>query len=1824
MESIIYEDEKVTEKVFEGDILFDNKKSKLNQSIFNQMKKAGINVENKSEYHIEYEKANEDNISHYVVNRTYIKKIPYKVSRKEIYSGTWTIDDLHSSPLEQRHKIFEMMKSDGVNVPKEEEIEIGYDKINKEDATANFTVYRVKKERVREAFKISDQLDHNEKIQKIYEELVSLREKVSSSNDPDEITRLSSRIAEVSDVLDNLVNESRRDDYIPFEKTLEEIDSEMESIQNDVTNHMKEYLDSYERIKQLIGDQTEELRNVMNPDEFDKKLQELIQEKMAENEESLSVRSQIDNEVQELKKLKRKRDRVKRDYETAVELGLSASEYKEITDNFRSRKLVNAIIEKKGLGDIISIPYKERTPEQKRIVKAIRKEILNELIEAKKENEEKSVLNLVEALYGIEAEAHLIGKQRILIVKPKALENIRSNASKMPEKIKVVEKVDVTYKPGDAPQDMKEVMERRKGLTEMITFFRDSNYPEKIFVRENVFDRFNIFEVGERVFVDGALCYEVDPKDAEDILNNQKNDYSPYIVEFVDTHIKQYESVMPYSENVMDYQEKIMPYEEKENVIEHEEVMPYSERVMPYYEKEKVMSYTENAMPYSERVMPYEGRVRDNKEEAKEEVVADNNEYIPGTNFKMPRVREVNETDEEYIKYLKNYYDKIFGNKEVKDNTSNEVVMPYEDRKPLTERYSIYVDQENPENFYARRYVFERFNIEPIGDGVRVAGALCYPIDIIDVEAIEANANNDYSPYVVERMPIRLVHKKVEVDRVNIFKDTEDNKFYTYKKVFEEYGIKPASDNVLLDGEEGYEIASKDVERLVASQYNEIHPYEIEFNNITLPKEKVEEMMFTDPNALVEGDWVIDPTLNMDERKQLLKEMLYNSEIKLPNEDELDIHFEDRGIDQETGGMNSHYVIYQKEKEEVKEDISNDVVEDNTSDIPVFEEHVDTSIPVVEENNISEEEKVIDKIAIFKDTEDGKFYAYKPVFERFDIEPASDEVKVNGVASYRVNPEDVIDIMNNQNNDYSPYSVEVSNADIEKVVEEVNETTPVTVPDTVPVVEEEVEPITVVEPVTVPETEPVTEPVTVPETIPVVEEAEPETVPNTEPITVPETEPVTVPETEPVTVPEEDIPTEEEAEDKVVAPVAIDDKEEEEPKKQKTEKITLFRDLNDNNQVYAPYDVLDRFGIKTLAIPTMIQGMPCHKISNDTNQIINSIAKMNKGPKLKINYIDVQIKDLGNVVVKPHVEDILDKVTTNLDIRAKDVKRYKSSNLQIAKGFKEELHSGNFAYNIVHIVPAIIRAGVGFYRKLSGRLLSSPRAIDAMRTIEERLGKLNSDELDVLFDEYKGSQLKTDMNNQINPLILDRLKQYGMGRVTKLNEIIKNDYVALFTLLGQIKALEEKIKKTGKDTGSLENKRKELMKEASIHVRSIIDNRKKADNLLSGGVHGVEEDFKAVGTKLNYVGLRFAKTNDFDNDLQHQLGLLGRRLNTALATNDDQAIVQNFMGLESCYYKNTEIRGSLAGKRSVGSKYYSPVAEEFDYRDDPFIRDLFTTIAVTSAAVSAINAIRIHQIEGKRIASEQEAQANTVNAQNNAAMYYTNKVGEDIAGKQEAFQNGIEAQIKQDVLTNAGVRERASLDTTNWTFNNAYRAADAAGHAAYNQFNIDVTNQINAVTADYTQGIITQAEALSRMAEISNGAHVTLNNVIQSSLDILKPYAATHPQFDLTAVEQSMEYLVAHPTAIADMNQAIVETSYLADSLQGLQAMPMVALSSLPSDMESTIICAASALLLASNVSNTMLKAQEKKGTYGNDITEMMDDYLSGGDIKDADKINIK
>ena len=202
--------------------------------------------------------------------------------------------------------------------------------------------------------------------------------------------------------------------------------------------------------------------------------------------------------------------------------------------------------------------------------------------------------------------------------------------------------------------------------------------------------------------------------------------------------------------------------------------------------------------------------------------------------------------------------------------------------------------------------------------------------------------------------------------------------------------------------------------------------------------------------------------------------------------------------------------------------------------------------------------------------------------------------------------------------------------------------------------------------------------------------------------------------------------------------------------------------------------------------------------------------------------------------------------------------------------------------------------------------------------VEKRLDNLEVEKLEVLFNEYKGYQLKVDMNNQINALILERLKKYIDSMIEVLNQSIKHSYANLFVILDQVKELEKKENKTPQD---IEN-RNALMKQAAYFVRNILESRKAADNYISSGIEGISQEYEEVSKKYPYVGLSFATSKDFDNKLQKELAEYGKGLNKGLEENNYDAIVNNFVQLETCYHNNTKISKSIFGNRSTGKKHH--------------------------------------------------------------------------------------------------------------------------------------------------------------------------------------------------------------------------------------------------------------------------------------------------------------
>ena len=73
------------------------------------------------------------------------------------------------------------------------------------------------------------------------------------------------------------------------------------------------------------------------------------------------------------------------------------------------------------------------------------------------------------------------------------------------------------------------------------------------------------------------------------------------------------------------------------------------------------------------------------------------------------------------------------------------------------EKVTLYQDTNQ---IYARKYLLNRFQLTPVGSEVIIKGLLCYPISMEDVNFIEQNQYNNYSPYILTIENVELENKK--------------------------------------------------------------------------------------------------------------------------------------------------------------------------------------------------------------------------------------------------------------------------------------------------------------------------------------------------------------------------------------------------------------------------------------------------------------------------------------------------------------------------------------------------------------------------------------------------------------------------------------------------------------------------------------------------------------------------------------------------------------------------------------------------------------------------------------------------------------------------------------------------------------------------------------------------------------------------------------------------------------------------------------------------------------------------------------------------------
>lgn len=595
------------------------------------------------------------------------------------------------------------------------------------------------------------------------------------------------------------------------------------------------------------------------------------------------------------------------------------------------------------------------------------------------------------------------------------------------------------------------------------------------------------------------------------------------------------------------------------------------------------------------------------------------------------------------------------------------------------------------------------------------------------------------------------------------------------------------------------------------------------------------------------------------------------------------------------------------------------------------------------------------------------------------------------------------------------------------------------------------------------------------------------------------------------------------------------------------------------------------------------------------------------------------------------LSDVLkDKDGKPLEINKKTGKRLKAANIKVGQSFMADLKMGNKLYTIVRSLPSILRmpfkAG---YKLISKIALKFTGQEDIGKIIRKNLESLPPEDKEVILQEYKAGrivELKDQGFAPLNDAILDTIVRPDTEKkVTEINKRISTNYQTLFATYRTVQQYDKQladpnISQEEKDRITIA--RQEALKGSAALVKETREIRNEGDALYSNGLQGFSSDVKAAESKMNLQGLRFAKDYGFDEKqaaILDSLGKLDTAEKTACAAGKDEEALEAFIGMETLKSKETEIKKGLMGERSVGRLQYSPLVGELDYRDDPFVKDLFTSISIVGSSIAAVNAIRTHMVETPKAVDAHNQHVQDVNAANQASMDRAHQIGQDISAKRGDFAEGMQAQAYQDINNIGNTHERMNLDNSalehgDWALSSdTYQQGDDLWHEITQNTYDQAHSQLTDIGSQYATGALTQAEALQKISEVSSQTQQQFNDLVAQALPIFNQYAPSHPQFTLDGLGSALEYIAQHPDAIDKMNQGMVDVTNLGDELAGLTVEQVQALQGMPSDMATTLLGSASAVVLASKVASAMDNqySPRKSNKYGNELTEMVSDFVA-------------
>lgn len=191
-----------------------------------------------------------------------------------------------------------------------------------------------------------------------------------------------------------------------------------------------------------------------------------------------------------------------------------------------------------------------------------------------------------------------------------------------------------------------------------------------------------------------------------------------------------------------------------------------------------------------------------------------------------------------------------------------------------------------------------------------------------------------------------------------------------------------------------------------------------------------------------------------------------------------------------------------------------------------------------------------------------------------------------------------------------------------------------------------------------------------------------------------------------------------------------------------------------NNKYYAQENFFSNLNINKSQEFIKIEDINYFKIPDDLQEkIIN-----------RKTLYSIKIKKIKNDIHNNYqVKNIILKLLSNLEPTIESKSSYKEDNIIASTSFKDELSSGKYIYNVVHISQNKIISDSNFLNQLSMSLEKDPKFEDIKQEISNRFNSLSKDEINILIKNYNTSPIKSRINNKINNIIEENIKNYSFN-----------------------------------------------------------------------------------------------------------------------------------------------------------------------------------------------------------------------------------------------------------------------------------------------------------------------------------------------------------------------------------------------------------------------------------------------------------------------------